>query len=224
MKYLTFGFDDGEIYDRQLADLFRKYGMKATFFLMTDQFGIKVPFHRYGEDTVVERVSESEVKQTYKGMEVAGHGANHSIDENDMENTVIKSLEKLSRLAGYKANGVAYPGGSYSDAKVNALRSAGVDYARTIDCTNSFSVPDDFLKWHPTCKYDQENVMELAHKFVDLKTKDDALFYIYGHSYELTNKEVGKRFCDFEEILKVLSNKKDICYLTNAEVFERLTK
>lgn len=56
MKILTFSFDDGEIYDRRLAELLRKFGMQATFFLISGQLGIRVPFYRYGEDTVVERV------------------------------------------------------------------------------------------------------------------------------------------------------------------------
>ena len=64
MKILTFSFDDGEIYDRRLAELLRKFGMQATFFLVSGQLGIRVPFHRYGEDTVVERVSAAEIPAT----------------------------------------------------------------------------------------------------------------------------------------------------------------
>jgi len=63
-KILTFGFDDGEIYDRRLGTLFRKYGMKATFFLISDQLGFRCNFHRYGKDTIVERDSASEIPQT----------------------------------------------------------------------------------------------------------------------------------------------------------------
>mgnify|MGYP002573803925 CR=1 FL=1 len=34
-KAVTFGFDDGEIHDRRLAEMLRQYGLKATFFLVS---------------------------------------------------------------------------------------------------------------------------------------------------------------------------------------------
>ena len=70
-KALTFGFDDCEQYDRKLAELFRTYKVKATFFLITDSLGARIPFHRYGRDTVVERVTAKELPVTYRGMELA---------------------------------------------------------------------------------------------------------------------------------------------------------
>ena len=71
MKILTFSFDDCEVYDRQVCRLLRAYGMQATFYLISTQLGIRVPFHRYGKDTVVERVSAEELPATYRGMEIA---------------------------------------------------------------------------------------------------------------------------------------------------------
>ena len=72
-KILTFGFDDAEIHDERLADLFRAYGMKATFFLIAGQLSFRCDFHRYGEDTVVQRVSDEQIPYVYRGMEVASH-------------------------------------------------------------------------------------------------------------------------------------------------------
>lgn len=95
-KYLTFSFDDCEIYDRKLCELFRKYKMKATFFLISDQLGFRCDFHRYGENTVVERVSAKEVLTTYAGMEVATHTRNHKCPVNDLEDAVWDSAEYLS--------------------------------------------------------------------------------------------------------------------------------
>ena len=44
-KAVTFGFDDGEIHDRRLAEMLRQYGLKATFFLVSGQMGLTVdPF------------------------------------------------------------------------------------------------------------------------------------------------------------------------------------
>ena len=45
----------------------------------------------------------------------------------------------------------------------------------------------------------------------------DGIFYIYGHSYELTQKERNKSFSGFEEVIKKLAYREDILYLTNIE-------
>lgn len=48
------------------------------------------------------------------------------------------------------------------------------------------------------------------------------VFHIYGHSYEMTRKEKGCSFTDFELLLKKLSRRDDIIYATNLEVWETL--
>lgn len=219
-KILTFGFDDCEIYDRHLAELFRKYGMKATFFLLSGSFSQKVPFHRYGEDTFVERISAQEIPETYRGMEVASHTENHRCNAEDFEGTVGKSCKKLSRLCGYEVNGLAYPGGHYDDELVASLRENGILYSRTATVTGNFDLPKDLLVWHPTAKYDNENIEALADEFLAYKGVEPKLFYIYGHSYELTQKNDRLGFEAFEKLLAKLSFKEDISYATNKEIAE----
>ncbi len=223
-KILTFGFDDCEIYDRPLAELFRKYGMKATFFLISDQFSQKVPFRRYGEDTVVERISAEEIPETYRGMEVASHTENHRCDSQDFEGTVGKSFKKISTLCGYEVNGLAYPGGHYDDELVENLRKNGTLYSRTATVTGKFDLPEDLLKWDPTAKYDDENIEDLVEEFLAYNGSEPKLFYIYGHSYELTQKQDGKSFAWFEKILQKLSFKDDISYATNKEIAEWMSE
>lgn len=221
-KILTFGFDDCEIHDRRLAELFRKYNMKATFFLISDQLGFKCDFHRYGEDTVVERVSAEELKTTYKGMEVASHTANHQCTADDIEKTVLSSCEYLSKLSETRVDGMAYPGGHYDDNLLKALRQKGILYSRTTENTYNFALPEDLLKWHPTCKYDYEEIDRLADEFLNYNGEKPILFYIYGHSYELTQKEKGKDFCSFENLLQKLSNRDDVWYATNKQIAKEI--
>ena len=223
MKYLTFSFDDCEIYDRQVCELLRKYGMRATFFLISEPLGTRCDFHRYGEDTVVERVSANEIQTTYAGMEVATHTQNHKCPVDDLENTVIQSAAYLSLLCGYEVKGLAYPGGVYTPAHVRELKRLGIKYARTVDCTHSFEVPDEWLAWNPTCKYDDEAVMRLADEFLAYQGNEPKIFHIYGHSYEMTRKDKGCSFADFEQLLKKLSNRDDIRYVTNMEIVKELT-
>ena len=219
-KILTFGFDDCEIHDRRLCDMFRKYNIKSTFFLLTDQLSFKCDFHRYGEDTVVERVSPEELPITYKGMEVASHTPNHKCTVEDLDETVIGSCEYLSKLCGYEVNGLAYPGGHYTEELAKALEKNGLLYSRTATVTNNFDLPKDLLIWHPTCKYDDENINDLAVVFLNYDGEKPILFYIYGHSYELTQKEKPKDWDSFEELLQKLSGRDDIWYATNKEIAE----
>ncbi len=53
-RAVTFSFDDGKIQDRQLAGLFNKYNVKATFHLNSGKFG---------ED---DYISADEVNSLYK--------------------------------------------------------------------------------------------------------------------------------------------------------------
>lgn len=223
-KILTFGFDDCEIHDRRLCQMFRKYGMKSTFFLLSGQLSFKCNFHRYGEDTTVERVSPDELKSTYAGMEIATHTVSHRCPVDDLENTVVKSAEYLSDLCGYPVNGLAYPGGEYTEDHIRKLKELGILYARTTECTHGFDLPDRLLAWPPTCKYDDPDILRIVENFLEYQGQEPALLYIYGHSYELTRKEAPYDWDSFESMLKKLSSRDDIWYATNSEIAEWISR
>lgn len=227
-KALTFGFDDGEIYDRRLAGLFRKYGMKATFFLITDGFGTRVPFHRYGQDTVVERVSQEELAATYAGMETASHTASHH-DCTAMDfKTLKQELERSCTALGFpydssRKPGMAYPGGAYNADCIEYLKRLSIPYARTACDTHSFAVPEGqeaFLAWNPTCRYNDRDIDRIIERFLE---DDCGLLYIRGHSYELEAPEPGSGWDALEEQLKKLSFHDDIWYASNIELYREVS-
>ena len=77
MKYLTFSFDDGVWQDRRLVAILNKYGLKATFNLNSSLLGLKWK-NKYAERSVdTTRIFPSEVKELYKGHEVAVHTLTH---------------------------------------------------------------------------------------------------------------------------------------------------
>lgn len=221
-KYVTFGFDDGENYDRRVCELLNRYGMKGTFFLISNQLGFRCDFHRYGADTIVERVSAHEICQTYKGMEIATHTANHKCPVEELESTVLRSAEYLSSLCGYPVNGLAYPGGIYTSEHVRELKRLGIRYARTAENTYGFDVPGEWLVWNPTCHYADENVLQLAEEFLSCQRAEPQIFYVWGHSYEMTRREKGYGFADFERLLQRLCGRDDVVYATNLEVMTEL--
>lgn len=221
-KILTFSFDDCESYDRRLCDLLRKYGVKATFFLISGELSLVCDHFRYGEQTVVERVSPEELPETYRGMEVASHTSKHRCPIDDLKGSVEDSLTCLSSLCGYPVRGLAYPGGEYTQAHIQKLKKLPVAYARTGTVTHTFDLPDEWLAWNPTCAYNDENVIELADRFLHYSGDTPALFHIFGHSYELTQKKKGCDWESFEELLKKLSGRPDVWYATNIEVYDTL--
>lgn len=217
MKVITFSFDDCEIYDRRLADMLRDFGMKATFFLISGQLGLKVPFHRYGVDTVVERVSVAEIPETYRGMEVASHTRSHRLSQE--ESTIIQevneSVAELSRACGHTVFGMAYPGGHCSRVQVDTLRHTGLKYARTATPSYDFAPPQDWYMWQPTCHYADAQLPDLLERFAS--SAGDLLFHVYGHSYELTQPDPHKNWTGFEWILRQMAALPGVQYCTNYE-------
>ena len=69
-RAVTFSYDDGQIFDRRLVDIFNKYNLKATFHLNSgtlDTEGI---------------IKTQELKSLYQGHEIACHGVAQSGERN----------------------------------------------------------------------------------------------------------------------------------------------
>ena len=52
------------------------------------------------------------------------------------------------------------------------MRSCGIIYARTVDASHRFDVPEDFMKLDPTCHHDDEKLFELAEKFTTMQNSN----------------------------------------------------
>ena len=55
--------------------------------------------------------------------------------------------------------------GAYNSQIEEILDACGIEYARTVESTGDFCLPEDFLAWHPTCHHEDERLMALAEKF-----------------------------------------------------------
>ena len=126
---------------------------------------------------------------------------------------------RLSKLAGYSVRGMAYPcGGIKNDDRVAEIIKTHTDvkYARTITSTHSFGMQSNLHRFHPTVYHlEWDKLHELVRTFIDLKPEEPALFYIWGHSYEL---DIENYWDVFKDICKDLSGRSDIFYGTNSEV------
>ena len=212
-KALTFSYDDAGLADRRLVGIFNKYGMKGTFNVSSNRLG-------YGNF-----LPADELAKLYAGHEIASHGKNHKnmptlpVEEQDTE--IADDLSALSLIAGYPVRGFAYPYAKTSAAVIENLQKNGVYYARICTPTYDFRLPENFMEWRPTAKHTQ-GIDKIAETFIDCNPKGGviSLCYIWGHSYEFdrdNNWNVIEDFC------AKLSNRPDIWYATNLEIYRYLT-
>lgn len=225
-KALILSYDDGRTEDRQLVQLMNKYALKGTFHLNSNKLGSEGYLNR------------SEIKALFTGHEVSVHSANHPpltrLSKIDMVYEVIEDRKELERLMGYPVRGMAYPFGNHNDTVVDVIKGLGIEYARTVDDTYAFNIPDNFLKWHPTVhqfakafwepKHSENDKKELA-RFYQLiqefiNSKNLALFDLWGHSWEMSNDKA--KWEETEKAFQLLANHSDILYTTQIDLVDYL--
>ena len=116
---------------------------------------------------------------------------------------------------------MAYPcGGINCDDRVAKLirENTGIQYARTVPTTESFSPYPDLYQYKGTVYHHEQwdKMLEMGKTFLELKAEMPQVFYIWGHAYEFDI--YPERWAQFEEFLKMLSGHDDIFYGTNKEV------
>ena len=223
-KALTFSFDDSIEQDKRLVEILDKYNLKCTFNVNSGLLGTKgtVPSPD-GRHFPHNKIEPSEVKELYKNHEVACHTLTHPNLTNISNETIIYQIQQdckiLSELCGYEIKGMAYPGGGINnDERVNEVvkNHTNLKYARTNKSNFSFDLQSDYYHFDPTVHtYYWDKMVELAKEFLDLKSDEDKIFYIYGHSYEFDFDDTWDKF---EEFCKMISGKDDIFYGTNSEI------
>lgn len=224
-KFLTFSFDDGVIQDVRLIKLLDKYGMKATFNLNSGLLGEKRVIEGNGIRIDHIKNQPKDVKDIYQGHEIAAHTITHVLlpaitDEEELIHQVEEDRMRLSELCGYEVVGMAYPcgGKNYSNRVSEVIKKkTGIRYARTIESSHSFEFSDDLYQLKPSVySYREMDMMfNLGKAFLELKTEEPKMFYVWGHAYEFDIRNDWKRF---EEFLEMMSGRNDICYCTNKKV------
>lgn len=221
-RALTLSYDDGVEQDIRLIDIMKKHGLKGTFNINSGQYA---PEGRtWPEGTIHRRMTKKRCQELYgnSGMEVAVHGLNHpwleQLPENLCTYEVLQDRMNLEAEYGRMIRGMAYPFGTYNDSVVDTLKRCGIVYSRTVESTEKFDIPTDWLRMPATCHHNNPRLMELAHKFVDSPFPfAPGLFYLWGHSYEFEandNWQVIEEFADF------MGNREDIWYAANIEIYD----
>ena len=212
-KALTFSYDDGQIYDRKLVEIMNRHGMRGTFHLNSGKLAPDRDHAIF--------VAADEVAELYAGHEVAAHGVRHrslpALTGSQIANEILEDRQALEKLTGGMVQGLSYAFGNYSEDVIGALKMLGIKYSRTVHSTEGFSVPTDFMAWHPTCHHNGK-LMELGQRFLDGPAYVELpLMYVWGHSFEFDR---NGDWNVIEEFAALMEGKEDIWYATNGEICE----
>lgn len=219
-KAFTMSFDDAPVQDKRLVALMNENGIRSTFNL---SIALLPDVEEEGPDYVGKKPGLDAIFDLYRGHEIASHGQVHAkAARMPLPSAVYDTIEGKRLLEKHfktVVSGYAYP---YMKAPFLAevLPQCGVLYARDVDSTRAFLLPQDWYWWHPTCHYHESCVNELAEKFVstpsDKVGQDPWLFYVWGHSYEM---DQNNDWAHIEALLKKLGNRDDVWYATNLEIY-----
>lgn len=211
-KALTFSYDDGQSFDRRLAELLRSHGMKGTFHLNSGNLGLVRGNEEY--------ITAEELKEVYAGHEIACHGVQHrnptTITRQQMVLEIQEDRKALEKLTGHLVQGMSYAFGNYNEEIIEIAKSLGIKYSRTVKDTKGFFPPADFMQWHPTCHHDN-HLLELGDSFLNVAGFYELpVMYVWGHSFEFGR---SGDWSVIEAFVEKMAGKEDIWYATNMEIY-----
>lgn len=224
-KALTFSFDDGVLQDGRAIEILDKYNLKATFNINSGLLGTKATVTSpMGITYKRDKFTPDQVREVYKNHEVAVHTISHpnltELEANTITYQVEQDRLELEKLTGKPVIGMAYPcGGVNNDDRVAQVikDTTNVRYSRTITSTYSFNLQDNLYRFNPSVYFIQvDKLFELGEKFISLPSDTPAIFYVWGHTYELDGGYISWE--QFEDFCKLVSGKEDIFYGTNTEI------
>lgn len=229
-KAVTFSYDDGAEQDERLVKIFNQYHLKATFNINS---GLIAPIGTiYPKDQIHRRLSEEKIRKLYLGAghEIALHSLQHKfmdqLDESQMLYEILQDRINLEAMTGRIIRGFAYPYGRYNEKTKEVLKKSGIAYARLASSSKSMNLPQDLLKVRPTCHHNDDMLDQFVDQFVgespltEYHDRNPWLLFIWGHSFEFEKDHSWEKI---ERISEKVSNKSDIWYATNCEIFEYIS-
>ncbi len=223
-KALTLSYDDGVKEDIRLVKLMQQHGIKGTFNINAGLFSPED--YDYASRAWGGRLKRSDAVALFtdSGMEVASHSYTHPYLEQrpypQQVYEIVRDRAELEQTFGCIVRGGAYPYGTYNEETVEALKAAGIVYWRTVENTEGFDIPTDWLRLPGTCHHKSPKLPALTERFLAAAPEEKEppmLFYLWGHSYEFErdhNWEVIEHFAER------VGGHDDIWYATNIEIYD----
>ena len=237
-KYFTIRFDDGITQDKRIIEILKKYDAYCcTFYINTGLYGVNWPQvgQQLGRPDITHlRYTKQQLRSgIYDGFDVECHSLTHkslkTLTESEITNEIVGDMENVEELFGYKPVGLAWPGGDKSiNEQVIETVVANTDI-RYGSCTarnenkglTPYSLPKYWMTWYPTCSVNDSDAMYLLRKFIAKDCKEDMLFFMWGHGYELDQADSWDQFEQYIKMITEAAAEDDsIVLVTNAEFYQ----
>lgn len=238
-RALTFSYDDAVTQDVRFLEMLNARGLKGTFNINTGLLGSCSLHTQEGRTVTHDKLLHGEISSTYEGHELAVHGLTHLdlalVPEGTAAYELAADRAAIEEIVKAPVRGMAYPFGTCNDSVLEVVKNCGIEYARTVESTRDFELPEDFLRWHPTCHHADERLFELWERFSESGTaklslsgdsvdrkhaascryRGPKLFYVWGHTYEFDVREDWERM---ERFLDQAAGHENVWYATNIEI------
>lgn len=234
-KALSFSFDDGNTQDIRLIALLNRYSLKATFNLTGGNCKNDCFVKRENGKNMWD--GSRALRECFKGHEIASHGYMHknitTLNDEELRFEICEDIKALETAFGCKIEGYASAYGRYDDRLLALLKELGIKYHRCAHPTSDYSPCEEPLLWQPgphIASYMNEECKKHIDGFFETDTQL-AMLTIWGHSFELTDMDcynqkdwgdLTERWDYIEDMFKNVSNKNDVWYATNIEIFKYL--
>ena len=184
----------------------------------------------------------SRILELSRHFEIGGHTLNHirlNIPDLELIKTEVEgSFNWLKELMGYNPVSFCFPGGKYNALSARAVFDAGYQLARTTELLSTSNGNHNILPTtvqvyqHPAGTYIRhlikrrrwQNLYQwlqsgsgssleaLTNSFLDKVEKNEGVFHLWGHSWEIEERGLWKKL---EFLLKILSERKNFDFIQN---------
>ncbi len=245
-KYFAWSFDDGLEQDKKIIEILKEYGLGATFHLNSRLFGDKTYEGRIGNLGMTEklaarfdpaakhllpyvphfRIPEDELRQVYEGFEIASHTCHHvnlaKCSEEERRREIAEDVNALSEKFGQTVMGFAYPYGVGAKQSREALKAAGVKYARLATSKQNYRFPEDPLAMPLSCWHISGKTSERLDAFFRMDAGDeDTFFLMFAHGYEFDFGTKESNWDKFRRICETVAKHDDVIACSIGEAFRR---
>ena len=233
---VTTSWDDGTVTDLRLAGLLEKYAIKGTFYIPKGYTGNLPP-----KSSSYHLLRKEDLINLDRQFEIGAHSVSQpyltKIPLSEAKREIEDSKTYLEDVLGHDVPLFCYPRGDYNEEIMQTVKDLGFTAARACDL-GGFDLPRDPYRWHISMLATNASpLMALkicrmfrlwsvnalldwerrAKMLFDLALKRGGVYHIYGHSAELEEK---KEWAKTERVLKYLSHREGVKYMTNGEVIE----
>jgi len=233
--YLTTSWDDGGQYDRRLAAILHRHGVRGTLYW---------PAHA----ETWPLLGSSETRELLDlGMEIGAHSITHAdltrLDDAALEREVAESRVQLEEHCGMPIRSFCYPSGRFDQRARRAVAKAGYAVARTTRAFYDGGHFDPLLmpvtfqlyrherrahashalrdrnggglwRWLTRYRFETDPV-ELARIALEHIRREGGVLHIWGHSWEIEQQDMWGLL---DALLAGVSGHEDVRYVTNAQL------